>query len=184
MESISSHTDIYEKLKNNSKSILLLYKSNHLESECVYRNLEIAEKHFSSVSVYSADINTVMDILPKYGVSYIPSFLIFEDAEFKDVFKGCKTNNQLKTIMDNLTNQVKKNVIVYSTPTCGWCNTLKNWLGEKGVVYSDIDISRDQKLAQDLINRSGQQGVPQTEINGQIVLGFNQKRLKELLEIE
>jgi glutaredoxin len=51
----------------------------------------------------------------------------------------------------------------------------------KGVRYSDIDVSRDQKIAEDLVKRSGQQGVPQTDINGQIIVGFDQKRIDTLL---
>jgi len=47
-----------------------------------------------------------------------------------------------------------------------------------------VDVSREQNAAEVLVRRSGQQGVPQTDINGQIVVGFNQQRLKELLEIQ
>ncbi|GAB4457772.1 MAG: hypothetical protein Fur0028_12200 [Bacteroidales bacterium] len=54
---------------------------------------------------------------------------------------------------------------------------------KNGIPFSDIDVSRDQHAAQELVQRTGQQGVPQTEINGQWVIGFDQKRLKELLEI-
>jgi glutaredoxin-like YruB-family protein len=76
-----------------------------------------------------------------------------------------------------------KRVTVYSTPTCSWCNTLKAWLQKNNIRYSDVDVSRDQNAAEALVRRTGQQGVPQTDINGQIVVGFNQQRLKELLEI-
>ncbi|MBA4410258.1 MAG: NrdH-redoxin [Odoribacter sp.] len=75
-------------------------------------------------------------------------------------------------------------VTVYSTPTCSWCNTLKSWLKQNNISFRDVDVSRDEKAAQDLVRRSGQQGVPQTEINGQIVVGFDQQRLKQLLEIQ
>jgi glutaredoxin-like YruB-family protein len=72
---------------------------------------------------------------------------------------------------------------VYSTPTCSWCNTLKTWLRKNNIPFTDVDVSRDQRAAEELTRRTGQQGVPQTEINGQIVVGFNQPRLKELLEL-
>jgi glutaredoxin-like YruB-family protein len=76
-----------------------------------------------------------------------------------------------------------KQVTVYSTPTCSWCNTLKTWLRKNNIPFTDVDVSRDQRAAEELTRRTGQQGVPQTEINGQIVVGFNQPRLKELLEL-
>jgi glutaredoxin len=46
-----------------------------------------------------------------------------------------------------------------------------------------VDVSSDQRAAEDLVRRTGQQGVPQTDINGEIVVGFNQPKLKELLGI-
>jgi glutaredoxin len=56
-------------------------------------------------------------------------------------------------------------------------------LRQNRISFTDIDISHDEKAAQNLVRRSGQQGVPQTEINGQIVVGFDQPKLKKLLEI-
>ncbi|MBT3242028.1 MAG: glutaredoxin family protein [Bacteroidetes bacterium] len=76
-----------------------------------------------------------------------------------------------------------KSVTVYSTPACSWCTTLKTYLRKNKIRFTDVDISRDPKLGQELVARTGQQGVPQTEINGQWVVGFNQTRINELLEI-
>jgi len=109
-----------------------------------------------------------------------------------NVVKGCQESSYLMALMNNelsVKSSVKdtlkvKQVTVYSTPTCSWCNTLKSWLRKNNIRFKDIDVSRNEKDAQDLVKRSGQQGVPQTEINGQIVVGFNQQRLKELLEIQ
>lgn len=77
-----------------------------------------------------------------------------------------------------------KNVTVYSTPTCGWCVSLKSWLQSNGVKYTDIDVSQDEKAARSLIKRSGHQGVPQIEINEEMIVGFQLPRIKELLEIK
>jgi glutaredoxin 3 len=62
---------------------------------------------------------------------------------------------------------------VYSTPTCPWCIKLKAYLKEKGVEFDDIDVSADQQAAQQMMERSGQMGVPQTEINGKMIVGFD-----------
>lgn len=62
---------------------------------------------------------------------------------------------------------------VYSTPTCPWCMKLKAWMKEKGIEFQDIDVSADQEAAQQMIQKSGQMGVPQTEINGKMIVGFN-----------
>lgn len=63
-------------------------------------------------------------------------------------------------------------VKVYSTPTCPYCIKLKAWLKDKGVKFEDIDVSKDPAKAQEMIQKSGQMGVPQIEIGGKIIVGF------------
>jgi len=77
----------------------------------------------------------------------------------------------------------QKNVTVYSTPTCTWCNTLKGYLRKNHIRFRDVDVSRDQRMAEELVRKSGQQGVPQTEIDGQIIVGFDKQRINTLLGI-
>ncbi|MBW2971910.1 glutaredoxin family protein [Candidatus Woesearchaeota archaeon] len=62
---------------------------------------------------------------------------------------------------------------VYSTPTCPWCIKLKAWLKQKGIEFENIDVSEDQQAADEMIKKSGQMGVPQTEINGKMIVGFD-----------
>ncbi len=72
-------------------------------------------------------------------------------------------------------------VKVYSTPTCPWCNRAKTFFRQNGIPFEDIDVSRDREKAIEMIRKSGQQGVPVIEINGQIVIGFDQNRIEQLL---
>ncbi len=67
----------------------------------------------------------------------------------------------------------EKNIRVYSTPTCPYCTMLKKYLDQKGVKYQNIDVSKDHEAAKQMIAKSGQMGVPQTEINGKIIVGFD-----------
>jgi len=71
---------------------------------------------------------------------------------------------------------------VYSTPTCPWCMKLKAWLKQKGVQYKDIDVSDDDSAAEEMMKKSGQMGVPQTEINGKIIVGFDQEAIEAELK--
>ncbi len=75
-------------------------------------------------------------------------------------------------------------VKVYSTPTCPYCVTLKKFLKEKGVDFADIDVSADEKELQQMIDKSGQMGVPVVDIDGKIVIGFNRDKILELLNIK
>lgn len=75
-------------------------------------------------------------------------------------------------------------VKVYSTPTCAYCVTLKGYLKSHNIQFEDIDVSKDQQLAQDMIAKSGQMGVPVVDIDGQIVVGFDKERICKLLDIK
>ncbi|MEA3310511.1 MAG: glutaredoxin domain-containing protein [Chloroflexota bacterium] len=72
-------------------------------------------------------------------------------------------------------------VIVFSTPTCPHCKHAKSYLQKNNIQFKDIDVSRDHAAARDMMRRSGRQGVPQIDINGRIIVGFNRRKLDQLL---
>lgn len=72
-------------------------------------------------------------------------------------------------------------VIVFSTPTCPYCNAVKRYLQQRGVPFKDIDVSRDPIAARDMVRRSGQQGVPVIDINGKIIVGFDRAKIDAAL---
>jgi len=80
--------------------------------------------------------------------------------------------------------KVQPKVIVFSTPTCSYCNMAKSYFREKGIKYTDIDVSRDQAAARDMVRRSGQMGVPVIDIGGKLVVGFNRPQVNALLGIK
>jgi len=73
---------------------------------------------------------------------------------------------------------------VFSTPTCPYCVTLKEYLKEKGFEFEDIDVSQDQKTLDEMVEKSGQMGVPVVEIDGQIIIGFDKEKITQLLNIK
>jgi glutaredoxin 3 len=72
-------------------------------------------------------------------------------------------------------------IVVFSTPSCGWCRKAKSYIKEKGFRYRDVDISKDSKAAQDLQRRTGQTSVPVILINNRPVVGFNRQEIDRLL---
>jgi len=74
-------------------------------------------------------------------------------------------------------------VKVYSTPACPYCFTLKEFLKEKGIDFEDIDVSKNEAILQEMVQKSGQMGVPVIEIDGQIVVGFDREKILKLLNI-
>ncbi|MGB9621318.1 MAG: Uxx-star family glutaredoxin-like (seleno)protein [Brevinematia bacterium] len=72
-------------------------------------------------------------------------------------------------------------VKVYTTPSCPYCNMLKNYLRSKGIRFVDYDVSRDERKAMEMVRISGQMGVPVAVINGKVVIGFNKPLIDKLL---
>ena len=75
-------------------------------------------------------------------------------------------------------------VKVYSTPQCPYCYALKEFLKEHNVEFEDIDVSKDEEARKELVEKSGQMGVPVVEIDGEIIVGFDKEKISELLRIK
>lgn len=80
-----------------------------------------------------------------------------------------------------MANSQNKKVKVYSTPICPHCIALKQFLDEHNIDYEDINVAEDEKAAEEMIKKSGQMGVPVAEINGEIVVGFDEGKISQLL---
>ncbi|MBK8619949.1 MAG: NrdH-redoxin [Anaerolineales bacterium] len=80
--------------------------------------------------------------------------------------------------------KVQPKVVVFSTPTCSFCTMAKKYFRDKGIKFTDIDVSRDQAAARDMVRRSGQMGVPVIDIGGKIIVGFNRPQIDQLLSIK
>jgi glutaredoxin len=72
-------------------------------------------------------------------------------------------------------------ITIYTTPTCGFCYQLKNYLGRRGIPYVEHDVSQDPYRAGEMVRLSGQQGVPVSIVDGQVVLGADIQRINTLL---
>ncbi len=74
-----------------------------------------------------------------------------------------------------------KSVKVYSTPSCPFCIRVKEFLKDNGVEYEDIDVSVNQDKVQEMVQKTGQMGVPVLDIEGNIVIGFDKEKISQLL---
>ncbi len=76
-----------------------------------------------------------------------------------------------------------KKVVVYSTPTCPFCVRVKHLLKDNNIEFEDIDVSVDQQKAQQMIDKTGQMGVPVIDIDGEIIVGFDKNAISKSLNI-
>ncbi len=74
-------------------------------------------------------------------------------------------------------------VKIYSTPTCVWCQKTKEFMKENDILFEDVNVAADEKASQEMFDKSGQMGVPVTDIDGEIIVGFDKPRLKKALKL-
>lgn len=191
MKSPQSFTELQTELRKSKESYLLIYKSGSEQSDCALSGFLAASSEQVAASAFRVDVNFVRDVHPALGINTAPTLVIFNEMEIQSIIKGCQSKEFYEQVLGKnsfgtqtgTSDRPSKSVVVYSTPTCSWCNTLKSWLRKNQVAFREVDVSRDQSAAEAMVRKSGQQGVPQTEINGQIVVGFDQSKLKNLLGI-
>jgi len=78
---------------------------------------------------------------------------------------------------------MEKKVKVYSTSPCPYCIRAKQFLKDNNIVFEDLDVSGNQAAAEEMIQKSGQMGVPVLDIDGEIIVGFDKEKIKSALGI-
>ncbi|MDD5341452.1 MAG: glutaredoxin domain-containing protein [Patescibacteria group bacterium] len=78
----------------------------------------------------------------------------------------------------------QKKVLIYTTPTCPFCHQAKDYLTEKKIAFTNYDVTSDNAKAQEMIDKSGQMGVPVLDIEGKIIVGFDKPAIDKELEIK
>jgi len=74
-----------------------------------------------------------------------------------------------------------KEVTIYSTPVCHYCQAAKEFFKENNVAYTEHDVASDIDKRQEMIEMTGQMGVPVIRIGDDVVIGFDQNKVEELL---
>jgi glutaredoxin-like YruB-family protein len=187
---IHSLAELENALQETEKSFLLIYKKGSGQSDCALRNLRRI-KSGADVPLYTVDVNHVHDVHPRFGIRTAPTLALLVRGQVVNLFKGCQAPGYYESILSGkrvgvLPSGQPKNsrhVVVYTTPGCSWCNTLKSYLKEHQVSFREINVAADSAQLEAMVRKSGQQGVPQTEINGQMIVGFDKNRISQLLQI-
>ena len=191
LQHIDSHDELLEAIKGSPRAFCLIYKKGSNQSDCAFNNLSETIKVIKQINVLAVDVTKTKGVHSQYDIKSAPSLLYFENGKYKNVVKGCNSTDFYTNLIEESlysaemenNKQVQKRVTVYSTPTCSWCTTLKTHLRKNHIRYTDIDVSQDQTAAQAMVSKSGQQGVPQTDINGEMIIGFDKNRINKLLGI-
>jgi glutaredoxin-like YruB-family protein len=189
---VNSLEELQQKIGQEKRSFLLIYKKGSAQGEKAFQNLKTAAVEVSDIGIFTADVSKVRDIHPAYSITTAPTLIEFKGKDMKNAYKGAHDPVYYKSLFENAVYVARaekagkkvRQVTVYTTPTCSWCGTLKSYLNKNKIRYSEVDVSKDESAAQEMVRRSGQQGVPQTLISGEMVVGFDKAKINRLLEIE
>ncbi len=149
MITINSLKDLHQNIKGKNSAYLLLYKSGSALNDCAFNNLKAAESKIKGLVIYTADVQTVRDIHPHYNLDSVPALVELTTDKALNVIKGCHTEQYYQTYFEKAVQQTasgqatktQPRVTVYSTPTCPYCVTLKNYLKSHQISFRDIDVS-------------------------------------------
>jgi len=153
-------------------------------------------KHFSQdytdIPIYVVDVQKVKSVHKEYGVHTVPTVLAIKSGKVAQFIEGAESaafydvqlGGAAPSHLARPSKRKAKRVTVYSGPGCPACGTLKTYLRRNGISFREVDIARDRRAAEKLVKRSGQMAVPQTDINGRLVVGFDQNKLDKLLGIQ
>jgi glutaredoxin-like YruB-family protein len=185
--------ELNRELNTHRKFYLLIQKSSSEVSRCALSHVEQARESVKGdYGVGQVDVAETRDIHTAFQVDTAPSLLVFDEGKLTNVIRGCMEGSYYRTLFagetgprktDGAAGKKMKKVIVYTTPTCSWCTRIKEHLRTNQVPFREIDVAANPAMAEEMRRKSGQMGVPQTEIDGQMIVGFDRPKIDRLLEI-
>lgn len=141
----------------------------------------------AALPVFLVDVAVVKGVHPRFGVEAVPEAVTLEgDRVVRRAAGAHAPEGWAHHLLPHAATpraDVRPVPIVYTTPTCVFCGHVKRWLAERGVTYREVDLTKDPGAAERLVAKSGQQGVPQTELGGAVVVGFDPPKLARLLGV-
>lgn len=175
--------------KDNDFLVLAFYGAFSLAAKRAMNELEQFSKENEKIPVYVIDVEKVKGIHKQFGVKNVPTIIALEKGKVTRRIEGVESAQFYAQIfLGAHPSQHKKGeketfhrVVVYSGPGCPACGTAKAYLRRRGVNFRNIDIARDQHAAERLMRRSGQMAVPQIDIDGHLIVGFDQAKIDKLL---
>jgi len=202
MQPITLTNASFSTIVENAKGVVLVdfwvpwCMPRHLVSPVIER---LAKSFAGRATVANLNVDEHARIAVRYHISSIPTTGIFRDGKLINQLVGVRPEQAYRNALESalqpaaaiatstgnaISGPVKHSVTVFSTPTCPWCTRLKAYLRQHNIAFKDVDVSRDAAAAQQMVSRSGQTGVPQAWIDGQVVVGFDRKRVDILLGLK
>jgi glutaredoxin-like YruB-family protein len=170
--------------------VLAFYGGFSSAAQRALKELEAFSDEHGKAPVYVIDVQKVKGVHKEFGVENVPTVIALQEGKVTRFIEGVQSARYYahvlagvmpKQYVSTSKKKAPKRVVVYSTPTCPACTMVKNYLRGRGIPFREVDVSRDQSAARELVRRSGQMAVPQIDIGGQLIVGFDKPKLERLL---
>ena len=145
------------------------------------------------IPIYMVDVEKVKGAHKQFDVKNVPTVLLVEKGTVRKFIEGVQSARFYELALlsaapvrrgSDRGAKKRRSVVVYSGPGCPACGQVKTYLRRHGVGFREVNVANDRQAAEKLVRRSGQMAVPQIDINGRLVVGFNQAQLDRLLGIQ
>ena len=167
--------------KHKDFLILAFYADFSSNAKRVLAELENFSKENKESPVYVIDVEKVKGVHKQFEVKNVPTVLMLRKGKVAQRIEGVESARFYSRIFSGAGSSPYKSagktishrVVVYSGPGCPACGTAKAYLRKRGISFRTVDIAHDQRAAERLVRRSGQVAVPQIDIDGHLVVGFD-----------
>ncbi|MBL7197420.1 MAG: thioredoxin family protein [Candidatus Omnitrophica bacterium] len=190
IEWIEDHRHLEQVQEKHREFLILVFYANFSStSKRALAELEQFSRESKQTPVYIIDVEKIKGVHKQFGVENVPTVLALKNGEVSLRIEGVESAQFYARILLGAhplqhrkgQGKISHKVIVYSGPGCPACGTAKAYLRRRSVSFREIDIARDQHATERLVRRSGQMAVPQIDIDGHLVVGFDQTKIDRLL---
>ena len=168
--------------------ILMFYADFSSNAKRALTELENFSRENKEIPVYVIDVERIKGMHKQFGVENVPTVLALQRDKVVRRIEGVESANFYARIFCGIALPHKSSkkgifhrVVVYSSPGCPACETAKAYLRKRGISFRTVDIAQDRHAAERLVRRSGQMAVPQIDIDGHLVVGFDKAKIDKLL---
>ncbi len=193
MEWVESRDHLEELLERHEDFLVLFFYGGF--SEAAQRARDELRQFIADnpdIPLYGLDVTRVKGVHRQYDVENVPTVIALENGEATRSVEGVQSARFYEvafaggpsTRPGGEGSKQRHRVVVYSGPGCPACGQAKTYLRRHRISFREVDIARDQRAARRLKRRSGRMAVPQIDVDGELVVGFNQSKLDRLLGIE
>jgi len=182
---------IDSELGSNKEFILAFLAEDSQSSKVARESLAEALSTHPDSRAFTVDVRSVRNVAARYQVTAAPTVVRVNGCQILDRLVGPQTPAAYATLMKpavpmkSATNAAPKQppVKVYVTNACPWCRKLEAYLDRYRVKYTKVNVETDPAAAHEMTSKSGQRGVPQSDIGGTMVVGFDLARISGLLQL-